>query len=88
MLALEPQFWRYLLREEVLFALGIFLTAIIVVVVTTWAHLERHRADVDLKRDMVARGMSVDEIERVMAAKSPDLWQRRTRKNARQPDQS
>ena len=29
-----------------------------------------HRADVNLKRELVERGLSVDEIERVMAAKS------------------
>jgi hypothetical protein len=30
-----------------------------------------HRADVQLKRELVERGLSVDEIERVMKAKSP-----------------
>ena len=30
-----------------------------------------HRADVGLKRELVERGLNVDEIERVMAAKSP-----------------
>ena len=30
-----------------------------------------HRADVQLKRELVERGLSVDEIERVIAAKSP-----------------
>jgi hypothetical protein len=28
-----------------------------------------HRRDVDLKRDLVERGLSVDEIERIVAAK-------------------
>ena len=30
-----------------------------------------HRADVHLKRELVERGLSVEEIERVIAAKSP-----------------
>jgi hypothetical protein len=30
-----------------------------------------HRADVQLKRELVERGLSVDEIERVIQAKSP-----------------
>ena len=85
---LQPQIWLSLTRPEVICLLGSFLVAIIVVVFTTWAHLERHRADVELKRDMIARGMSADEIERVLAAKSPDLWQRRLWKHARQPRQS
>jgi hypothetical protein len=29
-----------------------------------------YRRDVDLKRDLVERGLSVDEIERIVAAKS------------------
>jgi hypothetical protein len=29
-----------------------------------------HRRDVDLKRDLVERGLSVDEIERIVAAKA------------------
>jgi hypothetical protein len=29
-----------------------------------------HRAELNLKRELVERGLSVDEIERVMAAKS------------------
>jgi hypothetical protein len=29
-----------------------------------------HRAEVNLKRDLVERGLSVDEIERVIAARS------------------
>jgi hypothetical protein len=30
-----------------------------------------HRQEVDLKRDLVERGLSIEEIERVIAAKSP-----------------
>jgi hypothetical protein len=30
-----------------------------------------HRADTQLKRDLVERGLSAEEIERIVAAKSP-----------------
>lgn len=33
--------------------------------------IKNHQRDVLLKRDMVAKGYSVDEIERVLGAKSP-----------------
>jgi hypothetical protein len=34
-----------------------------------------HRAETNLKRDLVERGLSVEEIERVIAAKSPAMKQ-------------
>jgi len=36
-----------------------------------WYKLEKHKADNQLKRSMIERGMSVEEIERVLAATSP-----------------
>ena len=70
---LPVQFWTYLLREDLLIPLGFMLLMVIVAVSLGWFHLLRHRADVELKRDMVARGMSAEEIERVLAAKSPKV---------------
>ena len=32
-----------------------------------------HRADVNLKREMVERGLTADEIERIIAAKAPSV---------------
>lgn len=37
-----------------------------------WSELKKHESDNKLKRSMVERGMSVEEIERVLAAKSPE----------------
>jgi hypothetical protein len=34
-----------------------------------------HRAETNLKHDLVERGLSVEEIERVIAAKSPAMKQ-------------
>ena len=35
-----------------------------------WRKVRKHEIDADLKRDMIARGMSADEIERILAARS------------------
>jgi hypothetical protein len=40
---------------------------IIAIVAVMWSHVERTRSTNELKRTMVERGMSVDEIERVLA---------------------
>jgi hypothetical protein len=40
------------------------------VVAHYWFALRRHEMDTELKRSMVERGMSAEEIERVLAAKS------------------
>jgi len=37
-----------------------------------WYGLEKAKSTNDLKREMVARGMSAEEIERVIAAKEPE----------------
>lgn len=42
---------------------------IVAIVSTFWFKLEKIKSDNDLKRRMVERGMSVEEIERVLAAK-------------------
>jgi hypothetical protein len=35
-----------------------------------WRKVRKHELDADLKRDMIGRGMSADEIERILAARS------------------
>ncbi len=67
----ETQFiyWYHLLQEALIPLAGC-LVGIAAVIAVSWSRLERHRAEVELKRDMVARGMSAEEIERVLAAKS------------------
>ena len=42
---------------------------IIAIIASSWASIEKTKSNNALKRDMIARGMSVEEIERVLAAK-------------------
>ena len=37
-----------------------------------WFQLEKHKSDSRLKLAMIERGMSAEEIERVLAAQSPE----------------
>lgn len=37
-----------------------------------WYLVAKARADADLKHDMLQRGMSADEIERILQARSPE----------------
>ena len=49
---------------------AVFSVPIVAILAGTWRHIEKTRSDNILKRDMINRGMSADEIERVLAAKS------------------
>lgn len=51
---------------------GAFATAIAGVVGTLWYKIRKTLSENDLKRTMVERGMSAEEIERVLAANTPD----------------
>ena len=52
-------------------AIAMSLTIPIVAILSgAWYKIERTRSDNGLKRSMVERGMSVDEIERVLRARS------------------
>lgn len=55
-------------NHQTLTILMVFSIPILVIVGGLWVHLEKARSTTDLKRSMVERGMSVDEIERVMRA--------------------
>jgi hypothetical protein len=63
------------------FNMVVFLMLIggIVAIISTLAKQIRkfacHRAETNLKRDLVDRGLSVEEIERVIAARSPAMKQ-------------
>jgi hypothetical protein len=39
-------------------------------VLSNWRQMKQDQLDAELKRDMIERGMSAEEIERVLAAKS------------------
>ncbi len=48
-----------------------FSVPIVAIVAGTWASIEKTRANTALKRDMIGRGMSAEEIQAVLAAKVP-----------------
>jgi hypothetical protein len=66
---LAEAFWN----EDTLAVALIFGVPIVSVVVSVlasyWFKIERVRSENDLKQSMIERGMSVEEIERVIAAK-------------------
>ena len=45
---------------------------IIGIIAGSWYKIHKLRSDAELKKSMIERGMSVEEIERVLAAKSTD----------------
>jgi len=52
--------------------LGAFSIPIVVVAGGLWYKIRKTLSENDLKRTMVERGMSAEEIERVLAAHTPD----------------
>ena len=51
---------------------GVFVVAIVAIAGGLWYAIRKMVSENDLKRTMVERGMSVEEIERVLAARTPD----------------
>jgi hypothetical protein len=47
----------------------VFAVPIVAIIAVFWSQVESHKADNELKRTMIERGMSAEDIERVMAAK-------------------
>jgi hypothetical protein len=58
-------------NPDVIAALGIFSVPIIAIIAGCWAKVECVKSRNDLKRSMVERGMSPEDIERVISAKPP-----------------
>lgn len=56
--------------SEMIFLVMIFAIPIVAIVGGLWHKTERTKAEASLKRSMVERGMSAEEIERVISAKS------------------
>jgi hypothetical protein len=72
---ISGSFWQALFRHEdaafFFVLMGMFALIVTVAIVAhVWEQLARHQTDADLKRSMIERGMSADEIERVLKAKS------------------
>jgi len=47
----------------------VFAVPIVAIIAGVWSKVESRKSDNDLKRSMVERGMSADEIEPILAAK-------------------
>ena len=56
-------------NESTIAVAGAFAIPIVSIIGSYWYKLGRTRSENALKREMVARGMSADEIERVMDAR-------------------
>jgi hypothetical protein len=63
-------FWDKLFTPGVIFWVAIAAIVIVPWVFYYWRQMKQDQHDAELKRDMIARGMSAEEIERILAAKS------------------
>jgi hypothetical protein len=61
---------EFLSNTSNVFWLAIVLIACVPVVAEYWRRMRKDELDAGLKQDMIARGMSAEEIERVLAARS------------------
>lgn len=69
------------LDPQVLPIIGAFVVPLFILVAHFWYQAQKLRSDNELKRTMVERGMSAEEIERVIAAGSKaDAGKRRKAK--------
>ena len=57
-------------NRDTLTTVGTYSIPIIAVVATFWSQVERRKSDNELKRSMVERGMSAEDIERIISAKT------------------
>lgn len=51
---------------------GVFIWMIVQAIVTTVRDIVKHRNEIELKQSLVDRGLSVEEIERVLHATTTD----------------
>jgi hypothetical protein len=56
-------------NEDTIGIVSTMAVPVAIVFIACWMHVERRKSDNALKRRMVERGMSAEEIERVIAAK-------------------
>ncbi|HUB24421.1 MAG TPA: hypothetical protein VL992_03250 [Tepidisphaeraceae bacterium] len=68
-------------NRDTIAVVAVFSIPIVSIIAGIWSQVEKHRSDNELKLRMVERGMSAEEIERIMAAKSPSgrEWKYRDR---------
>lgn len=76
-LAETDSFWKALFSHHDTAVLFCFFSLLVLclaipLITNAWVTISRNREDAALKRAMIERGMSVDEIERVLKAKSSE----------------
>lgn len=64
--------WNGLFRVEVISIIMGCLIPITWAIATAWKGIEKNKSDNALKRSLVERGLSIDEIERVLSAGASD----------------
>jgi hypothetical protein len=65
---MQPLLSGIIWDEQTLAVVGAFAVPLAAIIGTAWYKLNKVRYENDLKRAMIERGMSVDEIERVISA--------------------
>ena len=70
-LGIEPSHRWLLLVVAISCAMGVIIS-LAGIVMKTISSIQRHRAETELKREMIERGMSADEIAKVIEASSPN----------------
>jgi hypothetical protein len=56
-------------NQDTIAVVCVFAVPIVAIIAGVWSKVECRKSDNELKRSMVERGMSPDEIERILAAK-------------------
>lgn len=74
MLMLAEVNWDAVFRAENVMFIGVFgvggLVAIVTITLGMWSSVRKREMDMRLKREMVAKGYSIDEIERLVQMKA------------------
>lgn len=66
---MDPQAFMALMIP-IFAVVGVMLVGVVALIIKHLQHTRQRELDTSLKHEMIARGMSADEIERVLAAKS------------------
>jgi hypothetical protein len=70
--AASPGVWDVLVRQpEIVIPVGAMVMGVLIAVIVNCRRILQHQADSELKRTMIERGMSVEEIERILKIESP-----------------
>ena len=74
---LAEQSWQQLLEMPQLVIILVFLLPIVGIIAFYWYKAQEVRSRNELKRTLVDRGLSADEIERILAARPEEPRDRR-----------